>query len=258
MAGAETAPAWAPPLLAVQFLTRLPVPLLARLSPDQARDGLARAMAWLPPVGSLIGLVTAGAFAAGSIWPAASAALVALAAEALLTGAFHEDAVADFCDAFGGTARGAEALRIMKDSRIGSYGTLGLGLAVGLRLAAIVALPPGLALPAIVGAATVARLWAVLLAALVAPVAGGEGMAARAGRVPGRRVLLALLLSLPGIAPIAMLRPSAVLASALLGGVFLWWLARFLGRRIGGSTGDCLGFAAYAGQLTLLLAVAAG
>lgn len=258
MSRTDTAPGWAPPLLAVQFLTRLPVPPLARLSPVQARDGLARAMAWLPPVGSLIGLVTAGVFfAAQSIWPAVIAALVALAVEALLAGAFHEDAVADFCDAFGGTARGETALRIMKDSRIGTYGTLGLGLAVALRLAAIVALPPALALPAIIGAATVARLWAVLLAAMVAPVAGGEGMAARAGSVPPRRVLLALLLALPGILPIALLRPSAVMASALLGAVFLWWLVRFLRRRIGGGTGDCLGFAAYVGQLTLLLAVAA-
>lgn len=258
MAIAATAPGWAPPLLAVQFLTRLPVPPLARLSPDQARDGLARAMAWLPAVGSLIGLVTAGVFAAaGLVWPLPVAALVALAAEALLTGAFHEDAVADFCDAFGGTARGAEALRIMKDSRIGTYGTLGLGLAVALRISAIVALPLDLALPAILGAATAGRLWAVLLAAMVAPVAGGAGMAARAGLVPPRRVLLACLLSLPGLAPIAVLRPAVVLAGGLFGALFLVWLARFVQRRIGGSTGDCLGFAAYIAQLTLLLAVAA-
>jgi adenosylcobinamide-GDP ribazoletransferase len=251
------APLWAPPLLALQFLTRVPVPLLARLSAEQAADGLARAMAWLPPVGSLIGLVTAGVFAgACTLWPPVVAAVLALMLEGVLTGAFHEDAVADFCDAFGGTAQGETALRIMKDSRIGSYGTLGLGLAVGLRLAAIVALSPGVAIAAIVAAATMGRLWAVVLAAIVAPVRG-DGMAVRAGRVPGGRVLQAVVLALPGIVPLALLRPVPVLACLLVGGAFLLWLAGFLRRRIGGSTGDCLGFAAYVGQLVLLLAAAA-
>jgi len=252
-------PIWAPPLLAIQFLTRLPVPWLARLTADEAQDGLARAMAWFPLVGAGIGMVTASVFAAaGALWPPAVAALLALAVEALLTGAFHEDAVADFCDAFGGTARGADALRIMRDSRIGSYGTLGMGLAVGLRLAAFVALPPGLTVAAIVAAASMGRLWAVLLAALVPPPADGTGLAARIGSgLPGRRVALAVLLTLPGVSALLWLRPSALLASAVVGALFLAWLARFLRGRIGGSTGDCLGFAAYMGQLAVLLAAAA-
>jgi adenosylcobinamide-GDP ribazoletransferase len=252
------APLWAPPLLAVQFLTRLPVPPLARLTAAQAQDGLARAMAWLPPVGTLIGMATAAVFgAAGQAWPPAVAVLLALAVEALLTGAFHEDAVADFCDAFGGTARGETALRIMRDSRIGSYGALGLGLSVALRATAIVALPPGLAVAAIVAAATSGRLCAVLLATIL-PTAGVEGAAARMGRrVPWRRAAGAMALALPGIAPLAILRPGAVLVAAMASVLLLWWLARFLRARIGGSTGDCLGFAAYMAQLAVLLAAAA-
>lgn len=250
------APRWAPPLLAVQFLTRLPVPILARLRAEQAAEGLARALAWLPPVGSLIGAVTALVFVgAQAFWPVWVAAVLALIVEALLTGAFHEDAVADFCDAFGGTASGERALAIMKDSRIGSYGTLGLGLVVLLRVAAMVALPPLLAVAAIIGAATVGRLCAVTLAAMVAPV--GQGSAARAGRMPPGRLLLALLLALPGMAPIAWLRPGATVGALLAMAVLLVWLRRFLLRRIGGSTGDCLGFAAAIGQLAVLLAVAA-
>lgn len=252
------APAWAPPLLAVQFLTRLPVPVLARLTPEQAADGLARAMAWLPPVGTLIGSATAATFiVAGQWWPPLLAALLALALEALLTGAFHEDAVADFCDAFGGTARSETALRIMRDSRIGSYGTLGLGLAVAMRVAAIVALPSALAVVAIVGAATLARLGAVLLAAILPP-AQADGAAARMGSgMPPRRVALALLLAAPGLVPLAILRPTALLAALVAIAVLLAWLARFLRARIGGSTGDCLGFAAYMAQLLVLLAAAA-
>ncbi|MFC3581419.1 adenosylcobinamide-GDP ribazoletransferase [Sphingomonas hylomeconis] len=253
------APWWAPPLLAVQFLTRLPVPPLAGLTPAQAGDGLARALAWLPLVGSLIGLSTAGVFvAAGLVWPPLIAALLALAVEALLTGAFHEDAVADFCDAFGGTAQGEEARRIMRDSRIGSYGALGLGLLVALRLAAVMALPPAMAVAAIVGAATAGRLCAVLLAAAVPPVASGAGMAVRMAGAPRARLASALLLALPGTIPIVVLQPWPALAAGMAGLLFLAWLSAFLRRRIGGSTGDCLGFAAYIGQLLLLLAVAAG
>lgn len=250
------APRWAPPLLAVQLLTRLPVPWLARLDAVQAADGLARAMAWLPPVGTLIGVSTAGVYvAAQMLWPPVIAALLALAVEALLTGAFHEDAVADFCDAFGGTARGDKALAIMRDSRIGSYGALGLGLMVALRLAAMVALPPALAVAGLVAAATLGRLWAVLLAALLPPVAAG--LAARMGAVPWRRVLAAVALALPGVLPLLWRAPFVVLAHGALGIVFLWWLTRFLRARIGGSTGDCLGFVAYVGQVALLLVAAA-
>ena len=82
------APLWAPPLLAVQFLTRLPVPALARLDAAAAADGFARAMAWLPLVGALIGGVTAAVFvAAQAVWPPMIAALLALAALALATAA---------------------------------------------------------------------------------------------------------------------------------------------------------------------------
>jgi adenosylcobinamide-GDP ribazoletransferase len=255
----DQAPFWAPPLLALQFLTRLPVPVLARLSREQADDGLARAMAWLPLVGAFIGSVTAGVFvAASSLWPPILAALLALAVEALLTGAFHEDAVADFCDAFGGTARGDTALRIMRDSRIGTYGTMGLGLSMGLRLAAMLALPTPLAPVAIIAAASVGRLWAVLLAALVPPPTSGTGVAARIGSgMPRTRAGGALLATVPGVSPLVFVRPLPLLISAAVGAVFLWWIARFLRDRIGGSTGDCLGFAAYMGQLSLLLAAAA-
>ena len=251
-------PRWAPPLLAVQFLTRLPVPILARLTAEQATVGLGRAMAWLPPVGSLIGAVTGATFLLAQFWwPPLVAAVLALMVEALLTGAFHEDAVADFCDAFGGVASGERALAIMKDSRIGSYGALGLGLVVLLRMAAMVALPPVLALVAIVATATLGRLCAVTLAALVAPVGSGAGMAVRAGRMPPRRLALAVLLALPGTLPLLWSRPGALFVALLAMAALLGWLARFLLRRIGGSTGDCLGFAAAMGQLAVLLAVAA-
>lgn len=252
----DRAPRWAPPLLAVQFLTRVPVPALARLTGEQAQDGLSRAMAWLPLVGTAIGCATAGVFVTAQwLWTPVIAVLLALAAEALLTGAFHEDALADFCDAFGGVARGETALRIMRDSRIGTYGGMGLGLGVALRAAAMVALPPPLAMATIVAAATAGRLWAVWLATILPPVA--EGAAARMGAVPMRRAGGATILALPGLMPLALASPVLPAVHIGLAAIVLSWLARFLGGRIGGTTGDCLGFAAFMGQLSLLLIAAA-
>ena len=101
-------------LVAVQFLTRLPVPGGSR--PAEAAV-LARAAIFFPLVGAGIGLYTAGIVRAlGLTWPLPVAVVVALAAEAILTGALHEDAVADFCDAFGGAADREGIWRILKDS----------------------------------------------------------------------------------------------------------------------------------------------
>ena len=252
------APFWAPPLLALQFLTRVPVPVLARLSGEQAADGLARAMAWLPPVGSLVGLVNRGRVR----WRGRGVA-AGRRGGARVDGRGPTDRRVSMrmrspISAMRSAApRGARtALRIMKDSRIGSYGTLGLGLAVALRLAAIVALPAGLAVAAIVAAATMgpavgggARRGRCAGARRRDGGARGEG-AARAGAAGGG-------LGVAGVVPLVLLRPVSMLACGVIGAVFLLWLAAFLRRRIGGSTGDCLGFAAYVGQLVVLLAAAA-
>jgi adenosylcobinamide-GDP ribazoletransferase len=244
--------------MAVQFLTRLPLPVLGRLSDEEARDALSRAMAWLPLAGALIGCVMAGVFiAARTVWPPAIAAILALIVEARLTGAFHEDAVADFCDGFGGGRTADDVHRILKDSRIGSYGALGLGLAVLLRVATTASLSPTHAFIAIVGAATMARLWGVAVMATVPPSSGGSGVARAIGA--GKPVLLAsaMLAAVPGLLPIALVAPVATGASLVVGAAFILWFGRLLRRRIGGSTGDALGFAAYAGQLALLLALCA-
>lgn len=256
-------PWWAPPVLAVQFLTRLPAPVTARLTSDQVAVGLVQAVAWFPLVGALVGAITAGAaLAALSIWPAVVAALLALAVEARLTGAFHEDAVADFCDAFGGGMTPEDVRRIMKDSRIGSYGAIGLIIAVGLRAALMVAvldtMPPAMAAAAIIAGASFGRLVVVVLMALIAPAPAGGGLAKDVGsRVGVRTLALALLTAVPGLLAFTLLQPWSVLAAAGITALFLFWFRGLLLRRIGGSTGDCLGFAAYTGQLILLLTAAA-
>lgn len=261
---ARPCPWWAPPVLAVQFLTRLPVPGTARLTPDQVASGLVSAVGWFPLVGALIGTMTAAiALAAASLWPVPVAVVIALAVEARLTGAFHEDAVADFCDAFGGGMTEADVRRIMKDSRIGTYGAVGLIGALALRavlmMAVLLAMPPVMAAAVIVASATFGRLVVVALMAVIAPAPGGTGLAKDvASGVDTSILLIAVATAVPGLAAFAVAMPVPMLAAVAASGLFLVWFRALLIRRIGGSTGDCLGFAAYAGQLILLLSATAG
>lgn len=260
---ADRCPWWAPPLLAIQFLTRIPVPGTATLSGDAVAVGLVRAAGWFPLVGALVGAITAAVVTGSALlWPAFVAVPIALIVEARLTGAFHEDAVADFCDGFGGGHAADDVRRIMKDSRIGSYGSVGLILAIGLRAALTIALlgifPPLHAAIAIVAAATFGRLVAVAMMATVRPASVGEGLAKDiAGGIGARTVACAVVAASPGIVPLLFVDPVAMLLATLAAIAFIAWFRSLLLRRLGGSTGDCLGFAAYAGQLMLLLAAAA-
>lgn len=251
---------WMPPLLAVQFLTRIPVPGLNHLTGEQARYGLSRSVIWFPLVGALVGVITAAILVGSAhIWPRAIAVIIALAIEARLTGAFHEDAVADFCDAFGGGHDPESTHRIMKDSRIGSYGALGLLLAVGLRAALLIALPQKVIIIAIIASACFGRLLAVAVMALVAPAATQEGGLAKdvGNRTNVKDLIWASLIGAPAVGLFAYWHPIAVLLTFVGSTLFLLWFRALLLRRLGGSTGDCLGFAAYAGQLILLLATLA-
>jgi adenosylcobinamide-GDP ribazoletransferase len=240
-------------LTAVQFLTRLPVP--GGGNPVDPAT-LARAPVFFPLVGAAIGLFTAGALeAVARGWPLPVAVAAALAAEALLTGALHEDAVADFCDAFGGGTDAADIHRILADSRIGSYGALGLTLAVLLRGGSMAALPPPLLLPAIVAAATLGRWSMVILMAILPPPPDhpslARGLARRLG--PGHLAAVTLLAA-PGTAALAFLAPWRLLAALLAVAVLLCGAHRYLRRRLGGATGDGLGAVGYAAQLVVLLA----
>ena len=250
---------WIPLLLAIQFLTRIPVPGLAGLTAEQARSGLSRAVIWFPLVGAIVGCVTAATITlAESIWARPIAVLLALAVEARLTGAFHEDAVADFCDALGGGHDAESTRRIMKDSRIGSYGALGLLVAVGLRAALLTFVQADVLVIAAIASACFGRLLAVFVMALVPPLGHVEGLAKDVGgRTTGRDVLLACVIASTGLAGLIWVLPVQMAVSVIVAGLFIVWLWRLLLRRLGGSTGDCLGFAVYAGQLIVLLSVTA-
>src|SRR5262245_35097740 len=246
-------------LAAVQFLTRIPVPSLGRDS-DEAAAALRRGEAYIPLVGGLVGLGTAGVILAASyLWPTWLAVALGLAWEAWLTGALHEDAVADFCDGFGGGWTKEEVLDILKDSRVGSYGTIGLTLALVLRAGAMVSLSGIDLLVAGAASGALGRWLALPVRALVPPVADRPGLARDlVTKLSTREVLLGLLTAGPAVLAFGLLLPFQF-AGAVVGMVlFLIWFVPYLQKRLGGVTGDCLGFACYAGQLIVLLAASAG
>ena len=236
---------WRLVLTAVQFLTRLPVPGWVGHGPGQ----LDRAMRYLPLVGIGVGLFGAAVFAAANAGlPRPVAALLSVAATLLLTGALHEDGLADTLDGlFGGTTRD-DALRIMRDSRLGTYGAAGLTLALGLKAAALSALPEaGMAL--VTGHAGSRFLAVCVIAGL--PYARADGKAAPvAGGVGALELIIA---GLCGVLPALLLGGHAIPALLLAAGV-AWGMARWFRRRLGGYTGDGLGAVQQMTELTILLA----
>jgi adenosylcobinamide-GDP ribazoletransferase len=124
-------------LIALQFLTRIPVPGWVGFQPAW----LQACLPYFPVVGALVGLGGALVLAATAAWwPQSVAVVLSMAFTVWLTGGFHEDGLADTCDALGGTVSRERALEIMKDSRIGSYGSLALILMLGLKAAVLIAL----------------------------------------------------------------------------------------------------------------------
>lgn len=221
-------------LLAVQFLTRLPVPAQGH---TPAR--LAATPRWFPAVGALIGgLIALAWLAAASVFPPVLAALLATAFGLSLTGCFHEDGFADACDGLGGGATRAKALEIMRDSRLGTYGAAGLGMMLATRVAVLAALPGALVPLALVAGHAASRASAVAVIATSTYVRDhGTGKPVATGLGRGG---LAFALAC-GLAPLSLLPPLAALGG--LAGLLLGHLAmrRAFERKLGGYTGDCLG-----------------
>jgi adenosylcobinamide-GDP ribazoletransferase len=196
------------------------------------------AVVWFPVVGALIG-ATVGGIAAGlgEILPAAVAAAVAVLSGVALTGAFHEDGLADTADAAGGWTR-ERRLEILDDPRHGSYGVAAMCGSIVLRVVAVASLGPAAAFAGLVAAHTLARGAAVATMGAV-PLAKPDGLGAGYARsvTPVRVVVAALVaVAVAAVATGWWAGPLAVSAAVAAAVVAYWaW------RAIGGITGDVLG-----------------
>ncbi|MFC5474666.1 adenosylcobinamide-GDP ribazoletransferase [Paraherbaspirillum soli] len=246
--------------IALQFFTRLPIPRWVGFAPEW----LQQAPRYFPAVGLVVAAATALVYAlAAWIWPQPGQLLPVLLstiAGICLTGALHEDGFADVCDGFGGGMTAPRVLEIMRDSRIGVYGAIGIGLLVALKCLLLASLPAPQVLAALLVAHPLSRLAALALMwrlpyvrqegkaqALVSPMSFATfccgGLTAA---IPLLAVGLGGWLSWISIA-LGVL--AATLATA--------WLARMFVRRIGGYTGDCLGAVQQLTEVAFYLALSA-
>ena len=225
-----------PMLVAVRFLTRVPLGSLG--GPGRLGDA-----AWcFPLVGVFIGACVGGAFwlAQAGGMSAALAGFVGVAAGLVLTGALHEDGLADMADGFG--APPDRALAAMRDSGLGAWGVLSLVVTVPMRALALAAAGPLSAIAA----------HALSRAAMTAPMhwmrpARDDGLAADAGRASAWTALM-IGAAVGAVCGWQALPAAAVAAFAVA------WLAQ---RRFGGYTGDVLGGVQQASEVAILLALAA-
>ena len=237
---------------AVQFLTRLPVPHLDGFAPEW----LDRGVKYFPLTGILVGAICAAVLlAASALWSGVLPALLAVAAGIAATGAFHEDGFADFFDAMGGATREAR-LTIMKDSRLGTFGVLALGMAIALKVYALAALAPAVAAGALVAAHAGGRFAAVSVMPFL-PYAG-DMSAAKAKPLATNITAFGLAVAaFFGLAPAWLLPLKAALVACLTGfaaASFIAWRAK---RLLGGFTGEVLGAIEQSYEIAFLLAVAA-
>lgn len=234
--------------VALALLTRLPLPRLRAVAFDrQAQSGWAWPLAGALTAGlaAIVGLV-----ALGLGLPPGVAALLIVTGQIALTGAMHEDGLADTADGVWGGWDRDRRLDIMKDSRIGTYGVLALILATGLRWTALTALLPLGGGPVIVGAVLSRACLPALMRAL--PNARAGGLSHTVGTPPFWSVLVAIALALSlSVAAVG----SAALAAAgavAVGSVGVGALAL---RKIGGQTGDILGATQQITEILALLAL---
>lgn len=239
--------------MAASFVTILPV-----ASSKPAADGaIARATWALPVAGLLVGLAGALVYKISSRFGLTPnlAALLALATTALITGALHEDGLADTADGLGGGRTRERKLEIMRDSRIGTYGVCALILSFGLRWSALatIANPWAITL-ALCAAHTAARAGIPAFMSLVPP-ARPDGLSASAGSPPGRSVAIAFAVGT--LALVLALGPDKALVGLILLSLAGLMLARLAVRQIGGQTGDILGAFEQLGEILILVVAAA-
>jgi adenosylcobinamide-GDP ribazoletransferase len=247
-------------LVAMQFLTRLPTPAIKGFE----SGWLSQSARYFPLVGVLIGVINVGVWWLSIHWlPAGISVGLMLAGSLLVTGAFHEDGFADACDGLGGGTTPERMLAIMKDSRIGAYGAMGIFLMLGLKWAALTALPPASFALIVIGAHMFSRFCALGLIWRL-PYARRDGDAKAkpfADNLSAREWIASGVIGLLGLGPVAFacaelsgaFDGQALAAAVAVASIAALTAAVYFQRRLGGYTGDCLGAIQQLTELAFLL-----
>lgn len=239
---------------ALRFFTRIPV---SGNLPHSA-EGLDAAARYFPLVGLVVGSIGALVYAVAIyLWTPALAIAMAMLTTVMLTGAFHEDGFADTCDGFGGGWSREQILDIMKDSRIGTYAAVGLGLLMAIKFLALEALDnAGMVAAALIVGHTWSRLLAASYLADLPYVRYDATSKSKplATQLSGNGLRFAVVTALPLVLLISLWQFLAVAVVLLL---WRWYFGYRMTRRIGGYTGDCLGAAQQVAEVLIYLVLVA-
>ena len=237
-------------LLATTFFTRVPLPRKLGEKLDH-NSRLTDAVFAFPLIGFLIGGAIAGVYYASSmVLPGSIAAGLAIGFGVVLTGALHEDGLADCADGFGGASNRERALEIMRDSQIGTYGGVALIMSLGLRWSCLAALNPIAGVMALMVSHTVSRS-AITIAMKWSSYARAKGLGGLASGEIGDTGF-GFALAIPCLVGFALAQFTGLFA--VLVGLFAGWLVlRYLQYRIGGYTGDGLGAIQQVSEISVLI-----
>ncbi|MFZ2555177.1 adenosylcobinamide-GDP ribazoletransferase [Psychrobacter urativorans] len=251
-------------LVAIQFLTRIPIPTFRKYDPQW----LHQSSRYFPAVGLLIGILCAGVFWLVSLlFTPLVAAVTSTAFGIKLTGAFHEDGLADSCDGLGGGLTRERTLEIMKDSRLGTYGVLGLVSALLLKISLLAAMPLSVAIVSLIIGHTASRLFCISLLTLL-PY-GGEIEHAKAKPMAQQLTPLQALYSsswlILAVILVALIFPNTMqqiglvkwLLALVLALAATDYMRRLLCRRLDGYTGDGLGATQQLSEIAIYIGLTA-
>jgi adenosylcobinamide-GDP ribazoletransferase len=235
-------------VIAARYLTIVPIPGAAH-----STEGPGVAAAWFPVVGLALGAVLVAVDRVAGAWfaPLLSAVLVVTAWK-LVTGGLHLDGLADCLDGSMGRDA-AHRLTIMRDSRIGAFGAIGLVLCLMLDVAAVSTIDGASRWRALLAAPVIARAVPVLLARCFSPLASGQGAAFRADLRAGAPVVASLIAVVTAVATLGARGGIACAVAACAALAF----AGYMTRRLGGISGDVHGAAIELTELAVLLTAAA-
>ncbi len=245
---------------ALMFYTRIPCPAWV----DHSEEFLNRSTRYFPLIGWILGGASAGVFALmGLLWSPLVALFGSLFITVWLTGAFHEDGLADTCDGFGGGWTKEKILEIMKDSRVGTFGALGLFLAVGLKIAVLYDLQTFMKLPQmcmVIWAGHSISRWistTVIFTETYAREDASSKVKPIAQKMHGYEFAVATFW---GLLPLGILcffvpvfwLPLMSLPALALVRTYLVYLFR---KKLGGYTGDCLGATQQVAEIVFYMAL---
>jgi len=225
----------------LSFYTRIPCPTWVKYSPEN----LNKSRKYLPLIGIIIGVIAALVFSLSQwLLPASISIALSMIATVYLTGAFHEDGLADCADGFGGGWDKEQILRIMKDSRMGAYGTISLVLILGLKFLLLWELQlvsSELLIFALIAGHSLSRLMASLIMQFYDYVS--ENSTSKSKSVTSLKLsVIEMLWSLiPIIVLLIFIAKLSFLVAIVPTLLLTWLLAQSYQKRIKGYTGDCLG-----------------